>query len=87
MDAPFTTGQPESYRQEVDERRKAGHTVGAVLVCPGRRKALLEAEAAGCFDAIVTCEELAEQARRAGGAWGRAAEMVLLGAAEPRPGP
>lgn len=84
IDAEFTPGQPLSYATEVKERRAAGEDVRAVLVCPARRRPYLELEAAGAFDAIVTCEELAEVAEAAGGA-GVGSAMVLRAAAEAKP--
>lgn len=85
IDAPFTPGQPESYRTEVDARCLGGkEVVRSVLVCPKRRLPTLEVEAAGAFDVIVTCDELAEVARRAGAA-GVAAALVLGAASEAKP--
>lgn len=85
IDAPFTTGQPESYKVEVDARSSPEKTVRSLLVCPERRRAHYEADAAGSFSVIVTCEELARVAQAAGDRFGDAAAMVLVAAAEPRP--
>lgn len=84
IDAAFTLEQPASYRVEVEERRKSGEDVRSVLVCPARRRVALEAEAAGAFDTVVTCEELAEVAEAAGPVAAGAA-MVLRAAAAPPP--
>lgn len=85
IDAPFTPGQPESYRTEVDARCKDGsEVVRSILVCPKRRLPTLEPEAGRAFDVIVTCEDLAEVARTAGAA-GAAAVVVLDAASEAKP--
>jgi hypothetical protein len=85
IDAPFTPGQPESYRIEVEAQCSTERTVRSVLVCPERRRALYELEAGESFSVIVSCEELATAALAAGDRFGDAAAMLLLAAAEPRP--
>lgn len=85
VDAAFTPGQPGSYRVEVDARRRAGEDVRSVLVCPRRRRTVLELEADGAFDAIVECEDLAEVAEASGDRAGAGAAIVLRAAAAPRP--
>ena len=85
VDAIFTTEQPASYREEVDKRCRAGEEVRSVLICPARRRAVLELESAGAFDAIVTCEELVEVAEASGDRAGAGAAIVLRAAAAPRP--
>ncbi len=83
VDARFTLGQPESYRTEVTKRREAGQAAASVLVCPQRLRDHYVLEAGDSFDAIVTCEELADAA--GDDRFGQAAALVLRAAAEPRP--
>lgn len=83
VDASFTPGQPSSYRQEVDERRKTGEA-WSVLICPDRLKGRYLAEAGDDFCAVVTCLELAEAAEAAGDSFSRAAAMVYRAAEEPK---
>lgn len=83
VDASFTPGQPGSYRQEVDERRKTGDA-WSVLICPDRLKGRYLAEAGDDFCAVVTCLELAEVAEAAGDSFSRAAAMVYRPAEEPK---
>lgn len=84
IDAPFTSGQPECYRIDVEERRARGEAAASILVCPERRRQRLEEEANGAFDAIVTCEELAGVADGAGS--GTTADAIVLrAAAQARP--
>ena len=85
IDAAFTSGQPESYRTEVDARRAGGEDVRSVLVCPKRRRTQYELEAGGSFDCIVEIEELIGEAKADGDRFSQAAVMVLRAAAEPRP--
>lgn len=85
IDAAFMSGQPESYRVEVDAQCSREKTVRSVLVCPARRREHYELEAGDSFSVIVTCEELAKVAQTACDRFGDGAAMVLLAAAEPRP--
>jgi hypothetical protein len=94
IDAGFTLGQPLSYATEVKEQHARNRAAGAVLVCPSRRLThyrLLARDEDGrdCFDAYVTCAELAEvadaYAATTGDRLARGAATVLRAAEEPRP--
>ncbi len=87
VDAGFTPCQPGAYRAEVLQRRQNGESAWAVLVCPERLRSYYEPKAAGAFDAIVTCKELAEAAEAAAAAGdrlGHAAACVFRAAEEPK---
>jgi hypothetical protein len=86
VDAAFTPGQPESYRTEVEDRRSAGQSAAAILVCPQRNRARYETAAGDAF-IYVTCEDLAAAAEANGDLLSAALALVLHAAAEPPPGP
>lgn len=85
VDASFTPGQPDSYRQEVAERTEQGRIVQAVLICPSRNRARYKAAAGDAF-VYVTCEELAEKAEQSGDRLALGAALVLRAAEEQPPG-
>lgn len=87
IDAPFTPGQAESYRDAVTELRDGGVAAGAVLVCPQRRiDRYLPSNDDDRFVAM-SLEELIEIADAAGDSFSTAAAVVLRAATETRPGP
>lgn len=94
VDARFTPGQPQSYAAEVREQRALRRTAAAVLVCPTRhmlRHQALATDDLGipCFDAYVTCAELADvaeaHAKATDDPLARGTAMVMRAAEEPRP--
>ncbi len=94
LDAGFTVGQPSSYAAEIARlRENKRFQASAVLICPARRLThyqLLARDEEGrdCFDAFVTCAELAEKAdayaSRTGDGLARGAALVMRAAEEPR---